>query len=86
MFRSVASVGGVRSFGLACAVSFRALGCSWRRARGGVLRCVVHCGARGSSQRGACRQRVVYRAQATTVVVLPGFPLLVRQFGIQLLP
>ena len=47
MFRGVASAGGVRWCGLACAVGFRVPGSWRRRARGGVFRCVVHRGARG---------------------------------------
>ena len=33
----------------------------------------VLCGARGSSQRGVCRQRFLLRTQATIFAALPGF-------------
>jgi hypothetical protein len=57
---------------LACVVVCRAPGRSSRLARVGVSRIFMPRGARGSSQRGRCRQRVVLRTQATSFAALPG--------------
>ena len=57
---------------LACVVVCRALGRLSCLARVVPLRLFVLCGARGSSQRGVCRQRFVLRAQATSFAALPG--------------
>jgi hypothetical protein len=57
-------------FGLACVVVFRAFGHSLFLARVGSSRFFVLRGARGSSQRGVCRQRFVLRTQATSFVAL----------------
>jgi hypothetical protein len=59
--------------GLACVVVFRALGRSSCVARVGVSLIFMPGGARGSPQRGVCRQRFVLRTQATTFAPLPGF-------------
>jgi hypothetical protein len=60
-------------FGLACVVVFRVLGRLSCIARVGVSHIFVLRGARGSSLRAGCRQRFVFRAQATTFAALPGF-------------
>ena len=59
-------------FGLACVLVFRALGRSLCLARVVAFRIFVLSGARGSSQRGLCRQRFVLRAQAKKFAALPG--------------
>ena len=58
--------------GLACVVVFRVLGRSPCLVRVGAFRIFVLRGARGSFQRGVCRQRFVLRAQAASFVALPG--------------
>jgi hypothetical protein len=54
----------------ACVVVFRALGSSLQFARVAASGHFKHRGARGSSQRGACRQRFVLRSQATSFAAL----------------
>jgi hypothetical protein len=58
---------------LACVDVFRALGRLSRLARASAQRIFVLCRARGSLQRGACRQRLVLRAQAASFAALSGF-------------
>jgi hypothetical protein len=53
-------------------VVFRALGRLLQFARVGASRTFVFNGARGSSQCGVFRQRLVLRTQATTFAALPG--------------
>ena len=57
-------------FGPACVVVFRALGRWLQLARVAASGHFKHRGARGSSQRGVCRQRFVLHSQATSFAAL----------------
>jgi hypothetical protein len=58
-------------FGPACVVVFRALDSPSCLTRVGISRIFILRCARGSSQRGPRRQRLVLRAQATSFAALP---------------